>query len=65
MSATKFAVVIERVEKTTHSHRIEAGSAVEAFDYYQMIVDRLNSREKDSPTRSTIYHIVKIEEAKE
>jgi hypothetical protein len=67
MSATKFVVSVERVEKTLEDDVVEVNSAIEAYDYTQQIVDKFNSvlSKKNTPYRTVTYHIVKIEEVKE
>jgi hypothetical protein len=67
MSAKKFVVSVERVQKAVHTLTIEADSAIEAYDQHQKVVQRLNEviGEKNTPTDNKVYHIVKIEEVKE
>lgn len=73
MSAKKFVVSVERVEKTVREVVVEADSAMEAFDEQQAIANTFNEvlakarpigRAPDE-TRSVKYHISKIVEVKE
>jgi hypothetical protein len=67
MTAKKFVVSVERVQKAVHTVSIEAESAIEAYDQHQKVVQRLNEilGKKNTPTDNKVYHIVKIEEVKE